>query len=239
MKNPLYLAMTGAEFAACRVYPQKIGWMACHFSPYCTGLSNVPSSLPPHSLLIVNDITPIHGHDPERIRDALQDLISAFQCDGILLDFQREGSEEAMQLAKKLLDLPTGVCVSEKYAKKLTCPVFLSPPPIRKRLDEYLSPWQDREIWLEAALSREVVEVTQKRISIQPWEGDPEASHRDIDLCCHYGITAQQHCTKFHLQRTQEDLSEMLNAAAGMGVTRAVGLYQELKDFPLFISSDL
>lgn len=239
MKIPLYLAMTAAEFAACQNFPRKIGWMACHFSPYCTGLSNIPSTLPGNSLLIVNDITPIHNHDPKRIYDTLQERISDLQCDGILLDFQREGSEETAQLVQKLLDLPTTVCVSEKYASELPCPVFLPPPPLRKTIAEYLSPWENREIWLEAALSREVVVITPEGSSIQPWEAHAVANHSDGDLYCHYSTESNSTRVKFHLQRTQEDLAGLLDAASDMGVTRAVGLYQEFKDFPLFISSDL
>ena len=240
MKIPLYLAMTAAEFASCKAFPYKLGWMACHFSPYCTGLSNIPSFLPPNSLLIVNDITPIHGHDSGRIYNTLETLISTFQCDGILLDFQREGSEETAQLVQKLLDLPTRVCVSEKYASELPCPVFLPPPPLRKTIAEYLSPWQNREIWLEAASSQENICITTEGSNISDVIcGDVSMAHHDIDLYCHYGIVTNADNIVFHLQRTQEDLTELINAAAELGVTRAVGLYQELKEFPLFISSDL
>ena len=62
-----YLAMTAAEMMGGAPLPGKTAWMACHFSPYSTGLCNLPAALPPGSLLILNDRTPIHGHDPERI----------------------------------------------------------------------------------------------------------------------------------------------------------------------------
>ena len=240
MKIPLYLAMTAAEFVASNPHPAKCGWMACHFSPYCTGLSNVPSSLPPNSLLIVNDITPIHGHDPERIYDTLQALISDFQCDGILLDFQREGIDETAALVKKLLDLPAKVCVSEKYASSFPCPVFLPPPQIRQNLNTYLSPWQNREIWLEAALSRESICITEKGFEETDvlW-GNVSTPHQDTDLFCHYAVKTETERAFFYLQRMPEDLFALLNASADLGVTQAIGLYQELKEFPLFISPDL
>jgi len=240
MKIPLYMAMTAAEFGACSIFPDSIGWMACHFSPYCTGLSNVPTSLPTGSLLIVNDITPIHGHDPKRICDTLKNVINTLQCDGILLDFQREGVEETAQLVKTLLDLPTTVCVSEKYAQGLPCPVFLPPPPLRKPIAEYLLPWQGRQIWLEAALSRELVQITEKGCyHTDGWEGAPSTLHQDSMLYCHYSIKTEGDSADFYLQRTQEDLVALLTDAAELGVTRAVGLYQELKEFPLFICPDL
>ena len=47
-----YLAMTAAEMIGSTFLPQKAAWMACHFSPYSTGLCNLPSALPPGSLLI-------------------------------------------------------------------------------------------------------------------------------------------------------------------------------------------
>ena len=63
-----FLAMTGAEMRNNSVLPDKIAWMACHFSPYGTGLSNLPKNLPAGSLLMVDDITPPHGHDPHQAR---------------------------------------------------------------------------------------------------------------------------------------------------------------------------
>ena len=37
-----FLAMTAAEIRANPDISSPIGWMACHFSPYGTGLSNLP-----------------------------------------------------------------------------------------------------------------------------------------------------------------------------------------------------
>ena len=69
-----YLAMTPAEFNSVSQPPPDFAYMACHFSPYGTGLGNLPTVLPPESLLILNDRTPIHGHDPQRIFDQLKDV---------------------------------------------------------------------------------------------------------------------------------------------------------------------
>ena len=41
-----YFAMTAAEIRGCSALPAGIAWMACHFSPYGTGLSNLPPELP-------------------------------------------------------------------------------------------------------------------------------------------------------------------------------------------------
>ena len=42
-----YLAMTAAEMTQAGSLPRHSAWMACHFSPYSTGLTNLPDRLPP------------------------------------------------------------------------------------------------------------------------------------------------------------------------------------------------
>ena len=74
MVLPLYLAMTAAEIRANTDFPPNIGYMACHFSPYGTGLSNCPAHLPEGSMLILNDRTPVYGHCPERIAQQLMEM---------------------------------------------------------------------------------------------------------------------------------------------------------------------
>ena len=49
-----YLAMTASEFAKADPLPPHVAWMACHFSPYDSGLTNLPRKLPTNSLLILN-----------------------------------------------------------------------------------------------------------------------------------------------------------------------------------------
>ena len=41
-----YLAMTAAEIAAAGAPAYGLAYMACHFSPYGTGLVNLPRELP-------------------------------------------------------------------------------------------------------------------------------------------------------------------------------------------------
>ena len=49
------------------------------FFPYSTGLSNLPKALPPGSMVILDDITPIHGHDAEAIAAQLRPLVEALR----------------------------------------------------------------------------------------------------------------------------------------------------------------
>ena len=72
-----YLAMTAREINQCPLLPSKIAWMACHFSPYGTGLVGLPEKLPQGSLIIVNDRIPIRSHDPGQIVYQLRKLIAS------------------------------------------------------------------------------------------------------------------------------------------------------------------
>jgi len=229
MEIPLYLAMTGAEFAACTHYPPHLAWMACHFSSYGTGLSNLPKQLPPHSILILNDRTPVCGHDPNLIYDILAECISQLRCAAVLLDFQRADCDQLAGIIEKLLTLPCPVAVSDIYAKDLHCPVFLSAPPLHRPLKDYLQSWEGREIWLEAAMNSSRITVTEKgsNVSAHP-AGTGCGVFHDAALHCHYGITVSEAAVHFSLCRWKEDLNALLLEAKTLGVTHAVGLYQEL-----------
>lgn len=231
MAIPLYLAMTAAEFQADIPLPDAVAWMACHFSPYGTGLSNCPTSLPEGAMLIVNDRTPIHGHSPELVCSQLQDLVSQFHLDKILLDFQRTGEQETQALVEILAgQLSCAVAVSEAYAGEGNYPVFLPPPPLHIPLKDYLAPWVGREIWLEAAAMCSSYNVTEKGCRIfteLPVDSDT-LPHQDTDLHCRYRLDIQSDSACFLLQRTKEEVSQQLQEAEALGVTTAVGLYQEL-----------
>ena len=123
-----FLAMTAAEMRSCSVFPEKIAWMACHFSPYGTGLSNLPKDLPSGSILMVDDVTPPHGHDPNFIAQQLSHYVEKFQCSWVLMDFQRWNCMETEAIAKYLTEaLPCPAALSACYAKDLDYPVFLPP----------------------------------------------------------------------------------------------------------------
>lgn len=225
-----YLAMTAAEFRACHPLPEKTAWMACHFSPYGTGLTNLPEALPPGSLLILNDRTPIHGHDPALVRDTLAELTEKFQCAGVLLDFQRTVCRESPRLVEAVLTLPCPVCVTAEHQVGTHHPIFLSPVPPLQTAEEYLSPWQGREVWLEAALDGITVTLTDRGSTTAPLPpGEkPECPHFDAELLCHYRLDLHRDRAVFTLRRTREDLTALLESCRSWGITRSVGLWQEL-----------
>ncbi len=229
MPSALYLAMTAAEIGTNFSLPPKLAWMACHFSPYGTGLSNLPQALRSGSMLIVNDRTPVGEHSPEIIVSQLQDLVENFGCSQVLLDFQRPGEERTREIAEVIVrELPCPVAVSECYAQGLSCPVFLPPVPLWKTADEYIEPWTGREIWLEAALDAAQITVTEQGTTFLPCPIPQEIlPHQDEELCCHYGIALTDTAAVFTLQRTGEDLQKLLKHER---IACFVGLYQELQD---------
>ena len=132
-----YLAMTAAEFSSAETLPQHVAWMACHFSCYGAGISNLPTQLPPKSIVIVNDRTPISGHDPQMIAGQLRELIEAFDVHAVLLDFQRPDVAQTQELVNHLVDnLPCPVGVTQYYLKGHDNPVFLPPVPLDMTAEE-------------------------------------------------------------------------------------------------------
>jgi len=227
-----YLAMTAAEYTLCDSLPPKVAWMACHFSPYSTGLSNLPSQLPEGSLLIVNDSTPIYRHDPDLVAAQLQKITEQFQCCGVLLDFQHLTGDTCTSLVKHLCEtLPCPTGVSEPLAADLTCPVFLSPCPLYTPLEEHIAPWQGRELWLDTAWENAEILVREDGtlFSSTPCSDNPDTGFLNNNLHCHYNIHLTPHEAVISLWRTASDFDAQLQKAEALGITRAIGLYQEFK----------
>lgn len=231
MAIPRYLAMTAAEFDNAETLPRHTAWMACHFSCYGTGLSNLPTQLPQDAMVIVNDRTPVMGHDPQRILRELTQLWETLTPSCVLLDFQRCAEELSAAVARLLVEnLPCPVGVSEHYAQGLNCPVFLSPPPLHVPLKKHLAPWSGREIWLEAALEAERISVTQDGSQFESTRfaklDDPV--FQEEALHCRYHISLTENAAVFELERGKEELETLLNEAEAAGVSLSVGLYQQL-----------
>ena len=229
MPIPCYLALTAAEFANATPLPEKIAWMACHFSCYSTGLSNLPEYLPEGSMLILNDRMPPDRHDPKQITQQLLALVEDLKPDALLLDFQRSGITLNQTLAQALCEaLPCPVGVTAEYAKDSGCAVFLEPPPLHIPLADHIAPWADRRIWLELAPQTHSYTVTETGCTISEAENDmlPEPVFVEETLCCRYHTELLEDAAVFTLQRTIEDLYALVKE--GCGITRAVGLYQQL-----------
>lgn len=232
MAIPWFLAVSQEESASVQPLPEKMAWMACHFSDHDSGISHLPPALPAGSLLILNDqIPPLH-HDLEQITGQLARVVEETDCFGVLLDFQRPGLEEAAAIAAGLTDsLPCPVAVSQTYAGELNCPVFLSPCPHHVPLKQYVVPWSGRRLWLDLAMDMEQITLTKagSRISPLPPGQAPAEGHREDHLHCHYSITTGLDAVQFTLWRTREDLEALAENAETLGVEALVGLYCELQ----------
>jgi hypothetical protein len=231
MSIPLFLAMTGEEIHENGVLPPKIAWMACHFSAGGARLTGIPQRLPTGSMLILDDRIPIRGHDATLVAAHLLEIIEQQHCSHVLLDFERPPSAEAMDIVKEIIrQLPCPVGVSPSHVQNLNCPIFVPPVPSHQTAEAYLSQWNGREIWLEAALDGSTATVTTDgcQFTYAPFPKPEEPSHHSEELHSHYHIVANKEQITFSFHRTPHDLTELLNNAEQSGVTLAVGLYQEL-----------
>lgn len=234
MPLPLNLAMTPSEIAAAPSLPTAFAWMACHFSAGGAGLEDLPAQLPEDALLILDDSIPCNGHSAGLAVEILTELVSRFHCCGVLLDFQRPGNAKSASIAAALTEkLPCPVAVTPAYASALPCPVFLPPVPLHIPLKKYLQPWTGREIWLEAALCQEVITVTKNgtTFALDYSSEHPPSGFFSEKLGCCYVSKVQEDRITFTLFDTPETLEKKLEYAHSLGVTRAVGLYQELGAF--------
>lgn len=223
----VFLAMTKQEME--RFTAEKTAYMACHFSPYGVGLSNLPEVLPKGSILLLDDSMPPNGHDPKIAEKELRNCIKQFDISAVLLDFQEEVSKESMDMARYLVStLPCPVAVTEGYAKELGCPVFLSPTPVNMALQDHISPWLQQGVYLEIAQESVQFTVTETGSTssvIHCADTLPLAEER---LHCHYNVEVFPQKAVFTLQRTKEDLFALAEEAKQLGVLGTVGLYQEL-----------
>lgn len=232
MEIPLYLAMHGAEFSACRDFPKNTAWMSCHFSLSHDALSNLPNFLPPNSMLILDDAIPFGQHDPKKILEQLQQAVRQISVEKLLLDFQRPYTPRLKDLAELLgQQLPCPVGVSHIYGQDSTLPVFVPAQGAITPLSKVCAPWKGRQIWLEIAGICWQYTLTKNGCSTNSLAlQDPETfPHRDSALHCHYRMETYADRADFYLQQCSRDLSDFLVDAANHGVTAAVGFYRELK----------
>ena len=231
MALPLYLAMTASEMSSIDTIPADFAYMACHFSPYSQGVSNVPDSLPKGAILILNDNFPCQGHSPDLVAYQIKEAVTQLQCESLLLDFQRPPTPESEQMVQAILSqLSCSAALPPAYVKNWDGPVFLPPCPLHITLEKYLEPWNSRELWLEAALCQENVTVTSDGTVFTP-QFPPDGLNNgffDEDLFCQYTIRTSPEEITFTLFDTRESLAKKLQKAHSLRVTRAVGLYQEL-----------
>lgn len=182
-------------------------------------------------MVIVNDRTPVMGHESERILEQLTQLWQVLKPKYFLLDFQRSGEDRTAAIARLLTQkLSCPVAVSESYARELDCPVFLSPPSLHVPLKKHLAPWAGREIWLEAATEAQQITVTHKGSLFETahYTELEEPIFQEEALHCRYHIRLTENAAVFELERRKEELAALSEEAETLGVAMTVGLYQQL-----------
>ena len=230
MFSDAFLAQTGIEISRCPV--AKAAYMACHFSPYGKGLSNLPERLPTGSILLLDDSMPPNGHDPQMIENQLTKIVKQFDIAAILLDFQGEYTQESMDITRYLSKaLPCPVAVTAAYAKALGCPVFLSPTPVNMALKDHILPWLQQGVFLEIAPMATRFTVAETGCTVLPIPYTEALPLYDEKLHCHYNVEVLPGQAVFTLCRTREDLAVLSKEAKQLGVLETVGLYQELAHY--------
>ena len=205
--------------------PLALAWMACRFSLENPGLGNLPKQLPVGSLLILDDHIPFDGHDVALISKTAAQTAALWGCDGILLDLQRQWEPQAL-IHAICRDAPCPVAVTERYAQDAPCAVFLS-CDLNIPLRAAVAPWKGRELWLDVAVGMQEFTLSAKGCEVSPilrpqGQVPHEGNH------CRYRIKKEPRSVVFSLCRDAQMLPGLLEEAASLGITKSVGLYQEL-----------
>ena len=206
-------------------------WMSCHFSPWGKGLTNLPDTLPSGSILILDDSNPPTNHDTDTIKHQLEEACFRLKPDCILLDFQHPNNPRAPEIIKAIIScLPCSVGVSQLYAPGLSCPVFLNCPAPSVSLETSIKAYHGRELWLELAPEQQKLTLTKDGCHITPEllspRNEPCFYDRETASCYHW--TLSETSAVFYVQRDLSCLQKLLTQAEKLGITRAVGLYQQL-----------
>ena len=232
MVLPLYLAMTGREILAAQPSASRCAYMACHFSPYGLGLSNLPKALPEGAVILLSDRIPPGGHDAEVVVAQLEELVRQFQPKAIVLDLETAGNGFCRELAVKCSGISGAeITVAAAYAKDLPCSVFVGAGALWTPAEKLLKPWQGRKLWVEAVLQRGLVTVTDQGAGYEelPWEPPEEELPVDEDLQVAYRIRQTKDAVEVMLWRGKEQLPKWMEKLEQLGAEGFLGLYQQLR----------
>ena len=227
MSLRFYLAMTDAEIRNTASLPPHLAFMACHFSPYGAGLTNIPQWLPPGSILIVNDRVPVLRHDPALILEQLKSAVHRLKTFGVLLDFQIPDQPQTAKIVKTLTDgLSCPVAVSAAYGKDLSCPLFTA-PPLHQRFSDFPPIKKGRSLWLDAYQEAALYKITPEGCKSCAEAAAPADGFYDEELQCRYSFSIEKDAARFTLSRESGHFPDYLQSAQQAGIDIAIGLYQQ------------
>ena len=200
--------------------------MGCHFSD--DGLVGLPQVLPDGALLVVDDSVPMTAQDPEHILAQLTEALEKLSCTGLLLDFQQAENAPQRELVRLLArELTLPLAAPPAYAAE-GCRLFLPPVAADQTIEEALSPWAGKKIWLDTAPAAVRLELTQQGCARTPLPRmAASGKFEDSKLCCRYSIEAVPDGFQFTLYRDQSCIRALLEQAAALGTELAIGLWQE------------
>ena len=227
MVLPLYLAMMDREMQDSPTLPPHIARMGCTFDPDGPGLLDLPKSFPQGGMLIVDDRHPIGGHDPVLVTATLAEAVDRLGIDRILLDFERPPTPVSQAMAARIAQtLPCPVGMPPDYGASFDCPLFLPTCPLPVPLAEYLNPWPDREIWMEARMLQQTITVTPEGTvyGIPSLVDNLTGGYYDDVLRCQCITEITNNQVVFTLYDTPETLQKKWNHPR---MTHAIGLFQD------------
>lgn len=217
-----YPVVTAEDFSCFPPGEQPIAWLGMHFSPQDSSITAVPSSLPPNSILILDDRVPPPEQGCGKLLLQLESIIGRLSPEGVYLDFQRPGLSSSRRFSEAFRErFPALTAVSHYYADKSSPIVVLPPPPLYQDLQKFIEPWQGHTVWVEQAPTEWKLTVTEK--GMKPLETAISAhSHGNYCpvLCSYYSIQTSTDRAVFTLWTTEESLRSQSQLLQALGVQK-------------------
>lgn len=231
MEIPWFPAITQEEIQTLSTLPPHYAWMSCHFDPIGNGISNLPKSLPPDSILILNDQIPYNEHNTEIMIQQLEECIQNWQLHGVLLDLERPVSEELKEIISIMVSsLPCPIaCGKNLEIEKLLSVVEM--PPLLENPREYFQ--RKKGAWLELRKQKETYSIDKNGCRLQSGEelyGEISEGLKDTALCVNYRFTVNSENAGLGIWRDRHDRKKIIKYAIESGIDTIIGLYQEFPD---------
>lgn len=203
-------------------FPGNLAILGMHLSQDGMHLAGIPETVPEGCILLLDDRILPEKIDEDAILRQLASVLHKRSPKSLYLDFQRESVHSTSLIRRITESYPEITAVSALYAEGLSCPVVLPPIPLYKKVEEVLSPWQGREIWIEQDLSAWEVTVTKDGADVKSTAIPRESGFFDEALCCRYCIKTEENAAIFTLFSTSETLQKQAEKAASLGVKAAL-----------------